>query len=92
MERVMGTISDGDHVVARDVSILLLEAGSPGDGRAAWQGQFDLPFDAMSPHLQRFYRLHTSDGRTGQIIFVGTNGTESHPTIRHCFRTSGPFD
>ncbi len=87
----MGTISDGDRVVARDVAILMLEARTPGDG-AGWQGQFDLPLDAIPPHLQRFYRLQTADGRTGQIIFVGTKTTGSLPPIRLRFRTSGPFD
>jgi hypothetical protein len=91
MERVMGTISDGDRVVARDVSILMLEARPPGDV-AGWQGQVDWPPDSMPPHPQRFYRLHTADGRTGQVIFIASEGTGKHAPSRLCFRTSGPFD
>ncbi len=84
MERVMGTISDGDRVVVRDVPILMLEAPTSGE-RVGWQGQFDWPLDATPPHVQRFYRLQTSDGRSGQIIFVGTKETVSHQPPRFAF-------
>ena len=91
MQRVTGTISDGDRVIAHDVPIVLRDERPRGDD-AGWQGQFELPRDAPPLQMQRFYRLQTSDGRTGQIIFVGTPGTEGHAPTRLCFRTSGPFD
>jgi hypothetical protein len=91
MERVTGTISDGDRVLVRDLSILMLEAGPRGGG-AGWRGCFDLPCDVAPPRRQRFYRLETSDGRSGQIIFVGPEEIGSHQPTRVRFQSSGPFD
>jgi hypothetical protein len=91
MERVTGTISDGERVIVGGLSILMLEAGTPGGG-AGWRGDFELPGDVIPPHRQRFYRLQTSDGRSGQIVFVGSDESASHDPTRVRFRTSGPFD
>jgi hypothetical protein len=91
MERVTGTISDGDRVIVRDLSILMLETGPRGGGTGR-RGCFDLPRDVMPPRRQRFYRLETSDGRSGQIVFVGPEEIGSHQPTRVRFQTSGPFD
>jgi len=91
MERVTGTISDGDRVVVRDMPILMLETRPPGGGMG-WQGDFEWPGDATPPHRQRFYVLKTSDGRSGQIVFVAAEDRGSHQPARLRFRTSGPFD
>lgn len=91
MERVTGTISDGDRVIARDLSILMLETGPRGSGTGR-RGCFDLPGDMAPPRRQRFYRLETSDGRSGQIIFVGPEEIGKHQPTRVRFQTSGPFD
>jgi hypothetical protein len=89
MERVTGTISDGDRVIVRHLSMLLLETEPRGAG---WRGCFDLPRDATPPRRQRFYRLETSDGRSGQIVFIGSEEIESHQPTRVRFQTTGPFD
>jgi hypothetical protein len=91
MERVTGTISDGDRVIVRDLSILMLETGPRGGGTGR-RGCFDLPRDVTPPRRQRFYRLETSDGRSGQIVFVGPEevGILQPTSVR--FRISGPFD
>jgi hypothetical protein len=91
MERVTGTISDGDRAMIRDLPILMLPTRASG-GSIGWQGDLDWPRDATPPHRQRFYRLQTSDGRSGQIVFVGPEETGSHEPSRVRFRTSGPFD
>ena len=90
MERVTGTIRDGDRVIVRHLPILMLETG-PQRG-TGWRGQFDLPGDASAPRRHRFYRLETSDGRSGQIIFIGPEEVGSQEPTRVCFRTTGPFD
>jgi hypothetical protein len=87
----MGTISDGSKVIVRDLPILMQETQPPGGG-TGWQGDFELPREAPPPHPQRFYRLQTSDGRTGQIVFVGSEEMGSLQPCRFRFRTSGPFD
>ena len=89
MERITGTISDGDRVIVRNLSMLLLETELRG---AEWRGCFDLPRDATPPRRHRFYRLETSDGRSGQIVFIGSEEVESHQPTRVRFRTTGPFD
>ena len=91
MERVTGTISDGDRVIVRDLSILMLETGPRGGG-AGWRGCFDWPRDVTPPRRQRFYRLETSDGRSGHVVFVGSEEIGSHHPTRVRFQTSGPFD
>lgn len=91
MEQVTGSISDGDRVIVGDLSILMLEIGPPGGGMG-WQGCFDLPPDVTPPHRQRFYWLEISDGRSGQIIFVGPEEIGSHQPTRVRFQTTGPFD
>ncbi len=91
MERVVGTISDGGRVIVRDLPILLQETQPPGGG-VAWQGHFEFPRDAPPPHRQRFYRLQTADGRSGQIVFVGPDEPASLQPAQVQFRTSGPFD
>ncbi len=91
MQQVLGTISDGGQVMVRDLPILMQETCPPGGG-TAWQGDFDLPGDATRPHPQRFYRLQTSDGRTGQIVFVAADEMGNLQPARLRFRTSGPFD
>jgi hypothetical protein len=91
MERVIGTITDGDRVIVQDMSILMVETGSLG-GTPGWQGDFELSRDATPPHRHRFYRLEVSDGRSGQIVFVRSEEIGSHHPTRVCFRTCGPFD
>ncbi len=91
MERVTGTISDGDRAIIRDLAILMMPARASGGDRG-WHGDLVWPRDAPPPHRQRFYRLQTSDGRSGQIVFVGPEDTGSHEPPRARFRTSGPFD
>ena len=91
MERVTGTISDGDWAIIRDLPILMLQTRASGGGMG-WQGNLDWPRDAPPPHRQRFYRLRTSDGRSGQIVFVGPDDMGIHEPARVRFRTSGPFD
>ena len=91
MERVTGTISDDDCPIIRDLPILMLPSRAPGGG-VGWQGELDWPGDAAPPRRQRFYRLRTSDGRSGQIIFVGPEEKGSEPPARVRFRTAGPFD
>jgi hypothetical protein len=91
MERVTGTISDGDRVIVRDLSILMLETGPRGGGTGR-RGCFHLPRDVMPPRRQRFYRLETSDGRSGQIVFIGAEEIESQQPTSVRFRTTGPFD
>jgi hypothetical protein len=90
MERVTGTISDGDRALIRDLTIWMVNAGASGEMR--WRGELDWPGDATPPHQQRFYRLQTDDGRTGQIVFVGAEETGNQVPARVRFRTSGPFD
>jgi hypothetical protein len=90
MERVTGTISDGDRPIVRGLPILMLQGRESGG--MGWQGDLDWPRDATTPHRQRFYRLLTSDGRSGQIIFVGPEESGNHPPTRVRFRTTGPFD
>jgi hypothetical protein len=90
MERIMGTITDGDRVVVRQMPMLMLE--TEPRGRAGWRGCFDLPRDATPLRRQRFYRLETADGRSGQIVFVGSEEIESHEGTRVRFQTTGPFD
>jgi hypothetical protein len=90
MERITGTISDGDRVIVRHLPMLLLET-EPRTG-AGWRGCFDLPRDATPPRRQRFYRLVTSDGRSGQIVFIGAEEIESHQPTHVRFRTTGPFE
>jgi hypothetical protein len=91
MEHVTGTISDGDRAIIRDLPILMVPARASGGG-PGWSGDLDWPRDAPPPHRQRFYRLRTSDGRSGQIVFVGPEDMEGHEPARVRFRTSGPFD
>jgi hypothetical protein len=91
MERVTGTISDGDRAIIQDLPILMMQAGAAGGGMR-WHGDLDWPRDATPPYRQRFYRLQTSDGRSGQIVFVGPEETAGHEPARVRFRTSGPFD
>ena len=91
MERVVGTISDGAWVIARDLPILLLET-RPSGGGVGWQGSLELPRDAVPPRRQRFYQLQTSDGRSGQIVFVGSEEIANLGLALVRFRTSGPFD
>jgi hypothetical protein len=91
MLQVMGTISDGGKVMVRDLPILMQETQPPGGG-VGWQGVFELPREATPPHPQRFYRLQTSDGRTGQIVFVTSDEAGSLQPCRLRFRTSGPFE
>ena len=81
----------GGRVIARDLQILLLETRPPGGG-VGWQGNLELPRDAPPPHRQRFYRLQTADGRSGQIVFLGSDETTGLPPAQIRFRTSGPFD
>ena len=88
MERVTGTIRDGDGVIVRNLSILMLEREARGAG---WRGCFDLPRDATPPRRHRFYRLETSDGRSGQIVFVGLEELETQQPARVRFQTTGPF-
>ena len=90
MKRVTGTISDGDRAIIRDLPILMLQTRASGGGMG-WQGNLDWPRDATPPRRQRFYRLQTSDGRSGQIVFVGSEETGSHGPTRVRFRTSGPL-
>jgi hypothetical protein len=90
MERVTGMISDSDRVIVRDLSILMLE--TEPRGCAGWRGCFDLPRDATPLRRQRFYRLETADGRSGQIVVVGSEEIESHEPMRVLFQTTGPFD
>jgi hypothetical protein len=91
MLQVMGTISDGGKVMVRDLPILMQET-QPPDGGAGWQGVFELPREVTPPHPQRFYRLQTSDGRTGQIVFVASDEAGGLQPSRLRFRTSGPFE
>jgi hypothetical protein len=91
MLQVMGTISDGGEVMVRDLPILMQETRPIGGG-LGWQGVFVLPREATPPHLQRFYRLQTSDGRTGQIVFVASDEAGDLQSPRLRFRTSGPFE
>jgi hypothetical protein len=91
MERVTGTISDGNRAIIRDLPILMIPTRASGGG-PGWRGDLDWPRDATPPHRQRFYRLRTSDGRSGQIIFVGPEDMGSQEPARVRFRTSGPFD
>jgi hypothetical protein len=90
MERVTGTISDGDRVIVRHMPMMMLE--TEPRGYAGWRGCFDWPRDATPPRLQRFYRLETSDGRSGQIVIVGSEEIESHESTRVRFQITGPFD
>lgn len=91
MRCVTGTISDCDGVILRDRPIFMAEDGESGDGPRL-HGDLDWPRDATPPHRQRFYRLQTADGRSGQIVFVGPEGTGIHEPTRVRFRISGPFD
>jgi hypothetical protein len=91
MERVTGTISDGDGAIIRDLPIVMRPTRDVGGGMQ-WRGDLNWPQDATPPRLQRFYQLQTSDGRSGQIIFVGPEETGSHDPTRVRFRISGPFD
>lgn len=88
---VTGTITDGERALIRDLAILMMPTRAPGDS-GGWDGDLDWPPDAPPPHRQRFYRLQTSDGRTGQIVFVGREEPLVRDPIRVRFRTSGPFD
>lgn len=90
MERVTSKISDGDREIIRDLPILMAQARISGG--MGWHGDLDWPRDATPPHRQRFYRLQTADGRSGQIVFVGPEETGNHEPTRLRFRTSGPFD
>lgn len=87
----MGTISDDGRPIIRDLPILMLRDLAPDDA-VGWQGELDWPRDATLPRRQRFYRLQTSDGRSGQIIFVGPEARGDREPARLRFRTSGPFD
>ncbi len=67
MVRVVGTISDGDRPIIRDVPITMQETRWP-EGGTSWLGDFDLPPSMVPPSPLRFYRFETADGRSGQIV------------------------
>jgi hypothetical protein len=90
MERVTGTISDGGRVIVRHLPMLLVETEPCGG--AGWRGCLDWPRDATPPRRQRFYRLETSDGRSGQIIFIGSEEIEGDQPTHVRFQTAGPYD
>jgi hypothetical protein len=89
MDRVVGTISDGDETIVRNVPILMQETRWP-EGGTCWTGDFELPNSAAPPHPQRFYWFKTADGRCGQIVVRSVDG-ESRLCARVRFRTTGPF-
>jgi hypothetical protein len=89
MVRVVGTISDGDRAIIRNVSITMHETRWP-EGGTSWQGDFDLPPSVAPPDPLRFYRFETSDGRSGQIV-VRSVDLVSRQLPHVVFRTTGPF-
>jgi hypothetical protein len=90
MVRVVGTISDGDRTIVRNVPITMHETQWP-EGGTSWQGDFDLPPSVVPPNLFRFYRIETADGRTGQIV-VRSVDSDSRQSPHVVFRTTGPFE
>lgn len=89
MVRVVGTISDGDRTIIRNVPITMHETRLP-EGGTSWQGDFDLPPSVVPPNPLRFYRFETADGRSGQIV-VRSVDLVSRPSPHVVFRTTGPF-
>jgi hypothetical protein len=89
MMRVVGTISDGDREIIRNVPMTMHETRWP-EGGTSWLGDFDLPPSVEPPNPLRFYRFATADGRSGQIV-VRSVDLESRQSPHVVFRTTGPF-
>ena len=89
MVRVVGTISDGDQEIIRNVPITMHETHWP-EGGSSWQGDFDLPPSVAPPNPLRFYRFSTADGRSGQIV-VRSVDLVNRQSPHVVFRTTGPF-
>jgi hypothetical protein len=81
MQRVNGTIKDGEKLLAQDIEIWLSESIDPRSGLHRWSGSFDL-------HSGKYiepggpYNLILEDGRTGNIIInnviTGSRGEAAH--------------
>jgi hypothetical protein len=86
MERIRGSISDGDNVILNDVEVSLNVTADPA-GQGTWEGGFSLPSGPCDLDLQGFYRLVLEDGRSGDIQVAGGQ----HSVSRVLFTGSGPL-
>jgi hypothetical protein len=86
MERIRGSILDGDNVVLKDVEVSLNVIADQA-GRGSWEGGFSLPSGPCNLDLQGFYRLVLEDGRSGDIQ-VAAGQLSIAPVL---FTGSGPL-
>ena len=89
MAKIIGTLSDGEKIVVKDVSIDLRSTGAPG-GLQGFTGSFTLgPHDPFLAPGQS-YTLTANDGRAGRILVAKASVGSNKPTTVE-FHTSGPF-
>jgi hypothetical protein len=88
MEQVVATISNGDTVLAQDVTAWV-QVTSSQSGLRSWRGSFVQPQGSYVP-VGGPYLLKTGDGRSGQILVTRTS-VGSHQATRVEFTGTGPF-
>jgi hypothetical protein len=90
MARVIGTISDGDKVLAHGAVIDLRDTGTPG-GSKSFAGTFVLPKNVVAPPAGHKYLLAVSDGRSGQVLVKRVRFSSNSPTNVE-FVNAGKFE
>jgi hypothetical protein len=88
MERVIGTIMDGEKLAIEDASIALHQTSS--GGLMAYSGSFVLRPGERFFGAGDKYTLLAKDGRAGEILVERVHAGSHQPTTVF-FRTSGPF-
>ena len=87
MAKMIGTITDGEKIVAKDVPIDLRPASG---GLQGFAGSIVLgPNDPFLAPGQS-YTLTMADGRTGRILVARASTGSAKPTMVE-FHTQGPF-
>jgi hypothetical protein len=87
MSRVIGTVVDGNRVVAKDTLIDLRPNAGPTMG---FFGSFVLGPGDAAPHTGSKCTLTTSDGRSGDILIARISAGSGQSTTVD-FQTTGPF-
>ena len=90
MAHVIGTISDSENVLYKDI-LIDLQPDSPDAHQESFRGEFDIPPGGPTISLGEACELKCSDGRCGHI-FVESVRVASKPPNRVTFVTSGPFN
>ncbi len=89
MAHVTGTISDGDTVLFRDVSIDLQPTNPPG-GPNGFRGEFEVPQGGPFIAAGRSCELKCSDGRSGEVLIRSVRLGSNQPA-RVVLAMTGPF-